>query len=185
MWTAGSRCGWSRRLARTLRRAERPRRIYGSGFNWRRSWRARVQTVRAASAFSSPMPVPTTMSIQPDCTQMVTTATAMMARFARASLRAESHAAVARLPGWCRWRTRRKAQDRLTSSAPTAARESGRDGIHDLHHRGPDGCERRDQDHERERAAGVGASTGRPGCCEEDQQVDTGVLEEVDTVGEE
>src|SRR4029077_6171152 len=71
------------------------------------------------------MPIPTIRSGHGETTTAVTEPAAMIATFARASFRAERNAARVRLPLWARNRARRKAQNRLTPSAPNPVSASG------------------------------------------------------------
>ena len=98
---------------------------HGVPISPRCSSRAAVHTSRAASAFIAAMPSPTIRSGHADVhKKAVTNPAAMMARLAKASLRAERNAARVRLPPRCRWLASRKAQKRFTASAPVPVRVS-------------------------------------------------------------
>ena len=85
----------------------------------------RPPTLRAASAFITAMPRPTIISGHAEChSSAVTKPAPIMARLAKASLRAERNAARVRLPPECRCFASKNAQNRFTASAPIPVRVS-------------------------------------------------------------
>ena len=135
------------------------------------------------------MKQPRIRSGQPESVQSVTTAMPMIATLTRTSLRADRNAALLREPPW--WRTRASSQAlvALTAIAPSEASTNGTTS-------GASGSENRCNAVQPAKAAGPKMHQGHglahqgtpgewPAQGDKDQQIDRGVLEEVDAVREE